>query len=312
MLIEFHRRMLADEVRSAAFEAALRQVIIPGVTTVADIGAGTGVLGFMAQKLGAKEVHLVEHGPVIELAARLADDNRIPGLHFWQAHSGEILDPPQVDVVVAEILGNVALEENALETLADARRFLRPGGVIIPARLEQYVAPVRTDRFWRELRSWERAPLGLDFRAAQALSLDNLYVQRIAPADLAGNADNARRWDLLEFMAERISRERRGHARWDLQQATDIYGLALWWQCELVHGVVLSTSPFAAPTHWDQVHAPMTEPVRALPGDVLEVAIESETGGGESGIGMRWSVTHRRGGAELSRQQQDIGRGFLG
>ncbi len=42
MLIEFHRKMLADGVRSAAFEAALRRVIRPGETTVADIGAGTG------------------------------------------------------------------------------------------------------------------------------------------------------------------------------------------------------------------------------------------------------------------------------
>ena len=132
MLIEFHRKMLADEVRSAAFEAALRRVIAPGETTVADIGAGTGVLGFMAQRLGAREVHLIEHGPVIELAARIADANAIPGLHFWQTNSGEILDPPQVDVVVAEVLGNLALEENALETLADARRFLKEGGTLIP------------------------------------------------------------------------------------------------------------------------------------------------------------------------------------
>ena len=59
MLIEFHRKMLADKVRSAAFEAALRRVITAGETTVADIGAGTGVLGFMAQRLGAREVHLI-------------------------------------------------------------------------------------------------------------------------------------------------------------------------------------------------------------------------------------------------------------
>ena len=69
MLIEFHRKMLADHARSAAFEAALRQVIRPGETTLADIGAGTGVLAFMAQRLGAREVHLIERGAVIELAA---------------------------------------------------------------------------------------------------------------------------------------------------------------------------------------------------------------------------------------------------
>jgi len=309
MLIEFHRKMLADRVRSAAFEAALRRVIRPGETTVADIGAGTGVLGFMAQRLGAREVHLIERGPVIELAARLADANAIPGLHFWQAHSADIPDPPRVDVVVAEILGNLALEENALETLADARRFLKPGGTLIPARIEQFVAPVVNARFWRELRSWDQAPLGLDFGIARAATFDNLYVRALQPADLLAG-DSAARWDVLAFSAD-ASGQRRGSARWLLQQPADIFGFALWWRCELVPGVELTTSPFAAQTHWEQVYAPVEHAIETAAGDQLEVALESETGGGESGIGMRWQVTHRRGETVLSRQNQDIGRGFI-
>lgn len=311
MLIEFHRKMLADEVRSAAFEAALRRVITAGETTVADIGAGTGVLGFMAQRLGAREVHVIEHGPVIELAARVAEANGIPGLQFWQVHSSEILDPPQVDVVVAEILGNLALEENALETLADARRFLKAGGTLIPGRIEQFVAPVTTDRFWRDLRSWDRAPLGLDFGAARSMSFDNLYVHRLDPGDLLPVEDTARSWDVLDFRSN-IDSRRQGAAAWELKQAASVFGFALWWRCELVPGVMLTTSPFSAPTHWDQVYAPVEQPVEALAGDTIDIALESETGGGEAGIGMRWEVRHRRGGRELSRQLQDIGRGHLG
>ena len=48
MSIEFHRRMLADRVRHEAFRAALRAAIQPGASTVADIGAGSGVLAFFA------------------------------------------------------------------------------------------------------------------------------------------------------------------------------------------------------------------------------------------------------------------------
>jgi protein arginine N-methyltransferase 1 len=311
MLIEFHRRMLADEVRSAAFESALRRVIVPGSTTVADIGAGTGVLAFMAQRLGAREVHLIEHGAVIELAARLADANRIQGLHFWQAHSADIFDPPQADVVVAEILGNLALEENALETLADARRFLKPGGILIPCRIEQFAAPVVTDRFWRELASWERAPMGLDFGAARAMSFDNLYVRPIAPSDLLPLDEPGRQWDAIDFLAAPGGR-RRGAARWDLAAPATIYGFALWWRCELVPGVSLATSPFAPATHWEQVYAPVGEPLEAVAGDVVEVEFESETGGGEAGIGMRWRATQLRGGRARASRQQDIGRGFIG
>lgn len=310
MLIEFHRKMLADAVRSRAFEAALRRVITPGQSTVADIGAGTGVLGFMAQRLGAREVHLVEQGEVIELAARLADANGIPGLHFWQAHSADILDPPQVDVVVAEILGNLALEENALETLADARRFLREGGTLIPARIEQFVAPVTNATFHEELCSWDRAPLGLDFSAARRMSLDNVYVRRISPADLL-SAGCERRWDALDFVSVTDGR-RRGSADWTLAVACRIHGFALWWDCELVAGVRLGTSPYGPPTHWDQVYAPVAEPLECAAGDQLTIAIEAETGGGEAGIGLRWEVTQRRAGRLVVQQAQDISRGFIG
>ena len=310
MLIEFHRKMLADRVRSAAFEAALRQVIRPGETTVADIGAGTGVLGFMAARLGAREVHIIEHGDVIELAAHMADANRIPGLQFWRTHSGDIADPPKVDVVVAEILGNLALEENAVETLVDAQRFLKPGGLLIPARIEQWVAPVVTDTLWRELTSWRATPLSLDFRAAEAMSFDNVYVRTIAAADLLPG-DSARRWDALEFNDE-ITGLRRGEVHWPITMPTVIHGLALWWRAELVPGVWLETSPTAAPTHWEQVFAPLQEPIAADAGDQLVLTIESETGGGESGIGLRWVMRQERDGAVLVLRQHDIGRGYLG
>jgi protein arginine N-methyltransferase 1 len=40
----------------------------------------------------------------------------------------DVADPPRVDIVVADALGNFAYEEDVLETLRDAQRFLRPGG----------------------------------------------------------------------------------------------------------------------------------------------------------------------------------------
>ena len=53
MRIEYHRTLIADQVRNEAFFAALKAVIVPGKSVVADIGAGTGLLGLMASKLGA-------------------------------------------------------------------------------------------------------------------------------------------------------------------------------------------------------------------------------------------------------------------
>jgi len=55
MRIEYHRTLIADRVRNEAFARALGALIRKGETTVADIGAGTGLLALMAAKLGARE-----------------------------------------------------------------------------------------------------------------------------------------------------------------------------------------------------------------------------------------------------------------
>ena len=58
MRIEYHRTLIADRVRLEAFHEALKRLITPGKTTVADIGTGSGVLAIMAAKLGARRVRL--------------------------------------------------------------------------------------------------------------------------------------------------------------------------------------------------------------------------------------------------------------
>ena len=74
----------------------------------------------------------------------------------------DVADPPRVDVVVAEVLGNFAYEEDVLEALSDPRRFLRPGGTLIPASVSQWVAPITADRFERDLCPWRNVGFGLD------------------------------------------------------------------------------------------------------------------------------------------------------
>ena len=83
------------------------------------------------------------------------------------------------------------------------------------------------------------------------------------------------------------------------------------YECTLVPGVVLSTSPFAPRTHWDQIYLPLLEPLVAQADDSVELGVVSETGGFESGIAVEWSVAHRRGGADITRQELAIARGHL-
>lgn len=310
MSIEYHRNMLADHVRIDAFRRALQETVRTGETVVADIGSGTGILGFLARQLGATEVHMYECADVINLSRLLARENRIKNCHFHHAHSTAVRNPAPADLIVCETLGNYALEENIIATVEDAKRFLRPGGIIIPQKIEQFVAPVVTGRFYDELRIWDHVGYGLDYSAAREMSLNNIYVRTFAPEDLASRGQAARLWDTVDFRGKNAS-ARKGTAEWEITGDDMIYGFAVWWRCELTPGIELSTAPGAPPTHWEQLFFPVREPVQARAGDRLSVALASRSSY-EDGTTIRWSLTLRRAdGGRTEKQAMDLADGFL-
>jgi protein arginine N-methyltransferase 1 len=311
MRIEYHRTLLADRVRNAALHAALGHAIVRGESTVADIGAGTGFLGFLSVRLGARRVDLYEAAAISEVAHKLIRQNRVRHCRLFEMHSTEVLEPDRVDVIVCETLGNYAFEENIVETLNDAReRFLNPGGVIIPAAVRQFVCPVVSERFYAELASWDNVGHGLDFAPAKAMTLNNMYVRTFEAADLLGDGEGAMVWDELSFQRQNKT-TRTGEATWRFTRSTPVYGLALWWRAELAGGIALSTGPRDPRTHWEQLYLPVLAPIIVEAGQTLAVRLRSTTSY-ERGTNVSWGLTVRdASGGQLVQQSLDLERGFL-
>ena len=305
MRIEYHRTLIADRVRNAAFEAALRAVIKKGVTTVADIGTGTGLLALMAVKLGAREVFLYEAAEVAGVAAKVLKANGARNCHLIPCHSTEMVDPPKVDVVVSETLGNYAFEEHIIETLSDAKkRFLKPGGVLIPRRLEQFVAPVVSGRIHDEFDAWDST--GFDLSVARTMSLNNIYVRSLAANELL----EAKVWDAIDLGSDGKS-SRKGEASWKLKSAATVYGFATWWSAELAPGIALSTAPDAPRTHWEQLYFPLLQPIASKAGETIGVNLRTRTSA-DAGTHVAWVATHRDAkGRETARQSLNLDKGFL-
>ncbi|MFA5956448.1 50S ribosomal protein L11 methyltransferase [Hyphomicrobium sp.] len=311
MRIEYHRTLIADQVRNEAFFAALKAVIVPGKTVVADIGAGTGLLGLMASKLGAKDVFLFETAEVAGVAASVLKANKAKRCHLIPCHSTEFQDKLAVDIIVSETLGNYALEENIIATLADARqRFLKPGGKVIPDGIIQYVAPVVTARIDTELRAWERVGHGLDLAVAQTMSLNNAYVRALQPADVLDGCRSAMVWDEIDLTSETRSK-RRGEAEWRLPRAAKIYGFATWWKVELVPGIGFSTGPLSPRTHWEQLYFPIAAPIDADASDVISIDLRSSSSE-DAGTRLAWTAVHKGAkGKVLVRHAHDLDKGYL-
>ncbi len=311
MRIEYHRTLVSDRVRNAAFHAALKAVIRPGETIVADIGAGTGLLGMMAAKLGAKEVYLYETAAVAGLCNDLLKRNRMRNCMLFPCHSTEMESPPKVDVVISETLGNYPLEEDIVATLRDARkRHLKPGGVMIPRRVAQFVAPVVAARVHKELLAWDRVGYDLDFLPARTMSMHNIYVRTFAPADLMGQGRAVAQWDDIDLVNAPTS-HRRGEAQFTARVAETVHGHAIWWTAELAEGVSMSTAPDAPKTHWEQLYLPLLEPMSLKAGDKIAIALKSRTTP-ESGTNLTWTATHSDAkGHQIARQALDLEKGYL-
>ena len=311
MRIEYHRTLIADGVRNEAFRRALEAVIVPGVTTVADIGAGTGILGLIASRLGAREVYLYETAEVAGVAAEVLRVNRARNCHLVPCHSTEMVDPPRVDVVVTETLGNYALEEDILETVRDARaRHLKPEGKIVPRRITQFVAPVVSSRFHDELSAWDRTGLDLDLSPARVMSFNNIYVRSFGRCDLLAEPGDVVAWDDIDLARDNRG-GRRGEARWRIARHTVVYGFAIWWTAELAPGILLSTAPEAPRTHWEQLYLPVPAPTAVAPGETLALSLRTRSSR-EAGTHVAWTSTHLdAAGGRRSRQALDLDKGFL-
>lgn len=168
-----HDDMLADPARVDTYFEAIDKHVREG-NEVIDLGTGTGLLSCFAAQAGAKLVHAVEYGPIIDAARDVAKENGVTNIAFHRVSSREFSLPHRVDVIVHEQLGAALFNEHVVANVVDLRdRLLKEGGLILPHRLRLFVAPVQADEGLYAPFAWEQTLHGLTFRALRSYAEAN-------------------------------------------------------------------------------------------------------------------------------------------
>ena len=292
------RSMALDTVRNDAYAAALRQVIRPD-SVVLDLGAGTGVLGLMAARMGARRVYLVEPEDVIAVAGEIAQANGLGDrVRCIQGRIEDVRLPEPVDVIVSVLTGNFLVTEDLLRTLFYARdRVLAPGGVLIPSAATMEAAPVTAEKMHAEaIASWSTSQHGVDLSAARPYAGNTVFYRstELREVPMLAEPQVIHRVDFRTDGYEAVKVE----ATYDVTTTGMCHGWVGWSSMQL-GDAWLSTSPHAAAVHWSQAFLPLDPPILLTRGERVVFTL-TRAPLGDWTWGMRTNSGKRRHSTLLS------------
>lgn len=266
-----HLEYLVLPGRTQLFRAAVAQCLEPG-DLVADLGCGVGVLGVLCLEVGAGHVWGIDDSAAIYLAresvklAGFADNYDCIASSTFRATL-----PQRVDLIICDHVGFFGFDYGIIGLLRDARRrFLKPGGKMIPQSLDLMIAGVSSDACRGKAEAWSQDIIPPCYRWISSLSHNVRYAHELEPADLIcapvplGHVDFAD--DETDFF--------RFDAVLTAQRAGRFDGIAGWFDCQLAGSIRMTNSPLAPDSiRRAQAFLPAQESFAVEAGDEIGVAL---------------------------------------
>ena len=292
--------MLADEEREQVYREAIRRQC-PGRVAV-DVGTGDSAVWARAcAEVGARKVYAVEENPesVRRARAAVAEAGLAGQIEVIEGRADRVSLPEQAEVMVSEVIGEIASSEGAAAILNDIRRrWMAPGAVSIPGRCRSWISPVSLPLAlveapkleWMGVRYLHRIFSLAGHPFDPRLSLDNAFEEieqgQLSSAQVLEDLDFGELCpeagvEELEFVVERPGR---------------LDGLAIWIEL-FADGETVAISSMTPGSNWRPVWVPLFSPGREVArGDVLRLRWSWELS--ENGIHPDYVVT-----AQLMRQE---------
>jgi type I protein arginine methyltransferase len=266
--------MIADRIRIEAFKQALQGAIHPGAV-VMDIGTGPGILAVLACQLGASRVYAIEGSDVIQVGQEIAAANHCADkIVFFEDISTKVTIPELVDVIVSDLRGVLPLFGAHIPSIVDARRrFLRPGGTLIPRKDKIWAAIVEApETYGRFTNPWARNILGQDLKAGLQKILNSFRNASVKPEQLL---TVPQLWTTLDYYTVE-NPDVRNTLHWSVQRDGVGHGIFVWFDMELADSVSFSNAPGKPETIYGGAFFPWLEPVPLMKGQNICVEMQAK------------------------------------
>ena len=269
--LEEHYSYLADKVKLASYQAAIDKVVQPG-HVVLDLGCGSGLLGLMALRAGARRVLFVEHGSVIEMARQaVANAGFTEKAAFFHTNSFELDLPERADVIICDHVGYFGFDYGVVELLADAKdRFLKPGGTLIPAKIELKLAPIESGEYRSLVDQWRNGSVPDEFAWVASTSANTKHSANLEQENLLADPATLTTIDLGAESAPFHSWD----AEFTCTRDGTLDGLAGWFECTLIDDIVMTNSPTAQEClARPQAFLPLETPTAIKAGETVKATV---------------------------------------
>jgi len=289
-----HLGYLSLPHRLDLYRAAVEKLVRPG-DSVVDAGCGTAVLGLLCLQAGATRVYAIDRSAALEVARKaLTDAGWAEKTNFIRGSTFQVDLPARVDVVICDHVGYFGFDYGLIGLLADARkRFLKPGGKLIPGRLKLHVSAVASEKCHALAEAWRAPGIPSEFHWVRQYGVNSKHAVNLSADELLSDAAELCCIDLQADQPDFFS----WSAQLSVARDGVLHGLAGWFACELAEGVWMTNSPLVeGRIDRSQAFLPMDEALSVKAGDRLDVTVMARP---DDHV-IAWTVVHAASGRRLS------------
>lgn len=267
--------MASDNLRTEVYKKAIGKKVKDKI--VVEIGPGSQLIWtLLCVEAGARKVYAIEENETAyEAAKQLAEQKGVTEkIELIRGLSTEVNLPELADVCVSEIIGSIGNSEGAASYLNDAKRLMKPNGVMIPEGCITLLAPgfkpvktYRNDFIDDYVKFYKR---NIFKKIGKEVDFTRYKIYNFPKSNLVASPQI---FEEMWFNDELITQNFDKTLYFPVEQSNNFDGLILWINLYFDSETVLDA--LHSKICWSPVYIPM-EPVALQKGDVIEVRCVSK------------------------------------